>query len=169
MTDPRTARLRAAWRFLVTPSLGRSVLALLTVALVVLTAAQISTVVMSRRAAEFHQIVDHSEEIRLRARDVLNLLIDAETGQRGYILTGRADHLAVHHQAVEEIPQALDELTALTRDEPAQAQRVADLRRFTTDRLEVLRQGVAHYEAGRPGVAVEVVRTGRGAELMEAM
>ena len=169
MTDPRLAHLRAALLFLSTPSLGRSILALLTVALVVLTAAQISTVVMSRRAAEFHQIVDHSEEIRLRARDVLNLLIDAETGQRGYILTGRADHLAVHHQAVEEIPQALDVLSALTRDAPAQAQRVADLRRFTTDRLEVLRQGVAHYEAGRPGAAVEVVRTGRGAELMEAM
>jgi diguanylate cyclase (GGDEF)-like protein len=41
---------------------------------------------------------------------VASLLVDAETGQRGYVITGRDDFLLPYHQAVDALPGALAEL-----------------------------------------------------------
>src|SRR3954452_5237665 len=67
--------------------------------------------------------IDNSEKV-LRARDVLSSVRltrsevqDAEIGQRGYILTGRADYLSPYHDAIAHIPKRLDDLRELTADD----------------------------------------------------
>ncbi len=50
-------------------------------------------------------------DVRLDVRRLLRLMVDAETGQRGYLLTGREEYLAPYNQAVKEIGEVLRRLT----------------------------------------------------------
>ncbi len=60
-------------------------------------------------------------DVRLDVRRLLRLMVDAETGQRGYLLTGRDEYLAPYHQAVKEIGELLRRLTPHYSAQPQQA------------------------------------------------
>lgn len=165
----RPRQLSGLGHFLRTPSLSRTIVGLLTVAITLLLAANIATFVMIGRSAEFNAHVDHTQQVRLRSRDVLNLLIDAESRQRGFILTDNEADLVAYREAVEELPHALDSLEALTRDTPDEAQRVADLRRLTEGRFQVIEHNLALVQAGRRSEAIARIRAGQGRVQMDAM
>ncbi|MFP5341979.1 MAG: ATP-binding protein [Candidatus Limnocylindria bacterium] len=68
----------------------------------------------------------------------MTLLVDAETGVRGYLLTGDRTWLAPYDDAVARLPETLDGLESRLVDEPAQQRRLDDLRPLVDRRLEVL-------------------------------
>ena len=102
--------LSALSQFLRTPSVGRTVVALLSVALILLLLVNLTVFVMTRRTADFNETVDHAQEARLVSQQVLNRLVDAETGQRGFMLTAQPSYLAIHSEAVAELPGLLTTL-----------------------------------------------------------
>lgn len=71
--------LQALRQFLRTPTLGRRVAGLLTLAIVLLLASNIATFVMIQRTARFNDDVERAQQLRRHARTVLINLIDAET------------------------------------------------------------------------------------------
>lgn len=50
--------------------------------------------------------------------DLLALMIDAETGERGFLLTGRGEYLEPYRRAVTEIPQTVEQLKTTIENEP---------------------------------------------------
>src|SRR4051812_17740587 len=66
------------------------------------------------------QWVEHTMEVRTEIRRVLALAGDAETGLRGYLLTGRADFLQPYVNARKFMPEPLAKLRRLTSDSPVQ-------------------------------------------------
>src|SRR5262249_16695290 len=58
----------------------------------------------------------HTYEVIQRLERLLSLLKDAETGQRGYIITGQEEYLAPHRAATNEVGKVLAELKSLTVD-----------------------------------------------------
>ena len=54
-------------------------------------------------------------------------MTDAETGQRGFLLTGNINYLEPYHNGVEEAQRTYSELLRLTSDNPVQQQRLADM------------------------------------------
>ena len=92
------------------------------------------------------QAVVHANNVQASAEGALTLLIDAETGVRGYQATGEASFLAPYDEAIAELPRSLSALGALVADEPAQASRVGRVSSLATSELatlESLRQQVA--------------------------
>ena len=65
-----------------------------------------------RRTAEW---VQHTQQVQYRIEHLLRLAVDAETGQRGYLLSGREGQLERYVDARNEIPVSVNELTALTQ------------------------------------------------------
>lgn len=63
-------------------------------------------------------------------------LLDAETGQRGFILTGDNGYLVPYHQAQNRLRDDLDVLQSLIGDNPVQASQLATVRRLVSDRFE---------------------------------
>ncbi|MBE7502849.1 MAG: CHASE3 domain-containing protein [Verrucomicrobiales bacterium] len=59
--------------------------------------------------------------------ELLSLLQDAETGQRGYLLTGETRYLEPYRESIVGIRQDFHELRALTADNPAHQRRLARL------------------------------------------
>ena len=99
--------LPALLRFARTPSIGRSIVALLAGALVLLMAVNVTTFVMIQRTAEFNDQVERSQQVRRSARVLLLSLVDAETGQRGFLLSGQPDFLAPYSRAeISVVPPA---------------------------------------------------------------
>lgn len=112
------------------------------------------------------QWVVHSLAIRAQLMRVLALVQSAETGQRGYLLTGRDDYLAPYDQAFEQVPASLDRLSHLVYNEQRQ-QQVIELRRLVSAKLAELRSTVEEREAGHTEAALATVNSDAGLRLMQ--
>ena len=111
--------------------------------------------------------VNHSREVMAHLEGALLLIEDAETGQRGYLLTGDPRYLAPYTLAVGRVGGELAALAQLTRDNPQQVQTLATLRQASTQKLSELGQTVALWNAGQHDAALALVRSDRGLVLME--
>jgi CHASE3 domain sensor protein len=59
--------------------------------------------------------------------DLLTLMIDAETGERGLLLTRRAEYLEPYQKAITEIPKTVGQLKETIENEPGEKPRVERL------------------------------------------
>jgi signal transduction histidine kinase len=112
------------------------------------------------------QWVVHSLAIREQLMQVLSLVQSAETGQRGYLLTGRNEYRAPYDQAVEQVAASLDRLSHLVDNEQRQ-QQVMELRRLVSAKLSELRSTVEEREAGHTEAALATVDSDAGLRLMQ--
>lgn len=108
--------------------------------------------------------VTHTHQVRAGITDVMLSLTEAEAAQRGYLLTGDArfmNALADARRAGEVSLQAVEQLT---RDNPEQQGRLAELRAQMQARLGIIDQTVAaRRTAGDAVAAIRIIREGRGA------
>ena len=100
-----------------------------------------------REVATSVQWVSHTHEVLGQLEQVISTLKDAETGQRGYLLTGERPYLEPYEQAVPRLRGQLDQLGQLTLDNAPQTAHVLKLEQLTTERLAVLRQGIDRFQA----------------------
>jgi PAS domain S-box-containing protein len=73
--------------------------------------------------------VDHSDQVIAGGNRLIMLMVDGETGVRGYFLTHDAAFLEPYNRAQEVLPQQFDRLIALVHDNPAQTARLVQLRK----------------------------------------
>lgn len=161
--------LAALMRFLRTPTLSRTVVTLLAAAIVLLLVANTATFLMMRQTATFNRHVEDGQAVRMAAQRLLTRLVDAETGQRGFMLTGRRDFLAVHDEAIQDIPGLFEQLQDLTAGDADQAPRVEHVLELSRERLVIMERTINLAKVGRIGEAVQLARSGQGKALMDAM
>ncbi len=94
-------------------------------------------------------------------------LLDAETGQRGFLLTARADYLEPFQTAFDELPTELQELSDLVSDDPNQRRDVRELRQLATQKLAELRLTIDQRFKHETAAAVAVVRSDGDKRLMD--
>ncbi len=111
--------------------------------------------------------VARTHEVLREAEAVLSAVKDAETGQRGYLITGDEDYLQPYHDADDRVRDHLRQLKELTRDE-RQRQRIDELERKVESKFEELERTVALRHQGF-AAAREEVMTNRGYEEMQAI
>src|SRR4051812_39875641 len=63
---------------------------------------------------------DHTKEVMATLDGLLLAVMDVETSQRGYLLTGQEDYLDPFHRGMNAAPLALASLEQLTQDNPQQ-------------------------------------------------
>lgn len=111
--------------------------------------------------------VVHTHEVIEELERTSSLLKDAETGQRGYLLTGNPSFLAPYLASQHAIASQLHKLGELTGDNPGQQRALSALRDTITAKLDVMSESLRLYRTGAAQAAIDIVRTGRGAELMD--
>jgi len=96
-------------------------------------------------------------------------LTDAETGQRGFLLTGDDRYLDPYRQALTQIPASLDALgrAEASRRDTQQRQRIDRLKPLVQDKLDELGQTVELGRTQGLDAALAMVRGGRGRAVME--
>ncbi len=88
------------------------------------------------RVAHTHHVLDLTSE-------VMRVVVDAETGQRGFALSGDDEFLQPYKDAVARSNSLLASLRSETQDNPHQRQQIDQLARMIEARLARLQQGVA--------------------------
>lgn len=161
--------LPALLRFARTPSIGRSIVGLLAGALVLLLAVNVATFVMIQRTAAFNDQVERSQQVRRAAQALLLSLVDAETGQRGFLLTGRPEFLDPYSQAEISVPAHIEELHRLTADDALLEDQVAPMLRSAEDKVAELDRTLTLARTGRVDAALQHVRSGEGRALMDSI
>ena len=84
---------------------------------------------LSLQAQQADRWLRHSLEIESRLNQVQTLITDAETGQRGYLLTGRESYLAPYEAATRQLGLQLDALASETKNNPFHEQALRTLRK----------------------------------------
>src|SRR5690606_41945101 len=111
---------------------------LLALAILLLMAVNAATFVMIQRTAAYNDTVDHSQQVRLAAKDMLMLLTEAETGQRGFMLTARTEYLGLYENAVAKLPGVVEQIEQLAVGDQDQARRVAKVKGLYRERLKLM-------------------------------
>jgi CHASE3 domain sensor protein len=120
-----------------------------------------------RRDADFW--VRHALEVEARLNRIQSLATDAETGQRGYLLTGRLSYLEPYELARQRLAPEIDELATETADSATQQASVAKLRAATLAKLNELQATIDLKSAGKLDEAIATVNTDDGQRLMAAI
>ena len=108
-----------------------------------------------------------ASEATLAGERLLGALRDAETGQRGYLLTGQPEYLQPFRNAVASLDGQLTKLRGLLAGEPAQLDRVGRLQALIAQKIAELQETISTRDALGPGAALKTVETGRGQKTMD--
>lgn len=113
--------------------------------------------------------IEHTYQVMSTLETTLQLMTDAETGQRGYILTGDRSYLAPYSKALEEVGAMPARLRQLVHDSPVQLARVASLEHALKDKLEELASTIDIRERDGAARARADVSSNVGRERMDAL
>jgi signal transduction histidine kinase/CheY-like chemotaxis protein len=121
--------------------------------------------IASRMHAE-NEWVRHTLSVRNQIAQTLILLQRAESGQRGYLLTGRDVYLPPYQHAIAALPPALDEGDKLVGDNPVQVDAMKRMRQLVADKLRELIATIEERKNGHADAAVAIVNSDEGQRLM---
>lgn len=105
-------------------------------------------------------------EIRRQARELMLAVVDAETGQRGYLITRDEAYLDPYNVAVGNLSQTYQSLLALLGDNPAQRARIEGLVPDLDAKRAEMARTIELMSAGQNAEALALLRSDTGLELM---
>ena len=114
-------------------------------------------------------MVDHTHHVLAALETIISLAKDAETGQRGYIITGEPSYLETYNAALSAINEPVRTLEQLTRDNPAQQARIPVLKNRIVNRLNILEERLVLRKEKGLEAAREAILTGRGKAEMDEL
>jgi PAS domain S-box-containing protein len=111
-------------------------------------------------------LVEHTYQVLNGSGVLFSGIQDADSRQRGYLLTGEERFLVRYREVVLGERAAVQRLTALTNDNPAQRIRLAKLNALIDARLAQLETGISVRRDEGMRAAIDAVRAGEGAHIM---
>ena len=123
-------------------ALGYGVLLALLVALGIVFMANLSAVIK-----QFSFVIEHDAPVIANARELSNLVVDMETGQRGFIITGKEEFLEPYNAGAGEFQKLIDKEKELVRDNPSQVK--------VLEKIEGL---VDQWQQKQPGLRLQLGR-----------
>jgi methyl-accepting chemotaxis protein len=111
--------------------------------------------------------VTHTHDVLEHTAGVLSLLKDAETGQRGYVITGDEAFLEPYHTGSSGVLNVVKDLRKLTADNPNQQKRIDAAEPLINAKLAELKQTIDLRRAGNVDETVRIIRGGEGKRFMD--
>ena len=120
-------------------------------------------------ATESGQREAHSRAVMSQLDELLSSLKDAETGQRGFIITGQPEYLEPYHASVGLFAAQLERLRLLTAGNPRQQQRIAAFAQGAQERMAIARETIAVRQTQGLLAASEAVKALAGKKSMDQL
>jgi signal transduction histidine kinase len=124
-----------------------------------------------RRLDEVNQQITTSLQIQTLLNELRAFVADAETGQRGYLLTGDKRYLEPYKEVTPRITDSYAKLRDLVNanDGAAQRARVTNLNTLVGKRLAELEATLALFESSGGKAAMDLTKTGVGSSVMSEL
>lgn len=120
----------------------------------------------SLKLQEETALVERGLRVRLITMEIEKLLVDAETGQRGYLYTNDKAYLSPYNSAMNLLPERLEALKQRIT-EPRVLELSMGIPPLVEKRLTLLRDTIELQNAGKQARAREMVLSGQGLELTQ--
>jgi methyl-accepting chemotaxis protein len=111
--------------------------------------------------------VTHTYIVLEHVAGVVSLLKDAETGQRGFVITGEESFLEPYQAAGGSVGKLVKELRDLTDDNPNQQKRIAAMEPLIAAKLDELKRTVEIRRRAGFAPTAEVIKVGEGKKIMD--
>ncbi|KPF47359.1 CHASE3 domain-containing protein [Rhizobium sp. AAP43] len=144
----------------------RSTLLFLLIGTGILVGIIVATFGLVERTQETFTYILQERDIRRMSADLMQKLTDAETGQRGFVITEDELFLKPYEDSVGDIRQQLVRLEKAVKDRPAKAQRILELRSKVDAKLNELGQSVNLVRSGQRDEAIALTEADLGRVLM---
>ncbi|CAM2807158.1 response regulator [Rariglobus hedericola] len=115
------------------------------------------------------QTVAHTHEVIVALGDLLALVTDAETGQRGYLLTTDAQYLVPYNVALGNIDTRIGELERLIADNPDQQSILPIIKSNISVKLAELAETIETQRSRGANASLTLVRSDRGKNAMDSL
>jgi signal transduction histidine kinase len=126
----------------------------------------VSEITYSNTIAGLDRLRGERERIDL-VDDLLEVMLNAETGQRGYLLTGKQEYLAPLHKARKQLPLVRAELDAGLVSRPDRREAVNRLYELCLRKLVALDESIQRFDKGERVGPVESAKNDEGKLLMD--
>src|SRR5581483_8133369 len=123
-------------------------------------------IIAASSSMDADRLVEHSMLVRQALEQLIGTVREAETGQRGYLLTGDASYIEPSHAAKTRLPVLEGQLRQLTEKSPAHQQQLDELYPLIAAKMDELSSTIEQRQAGHPVVSLNLVRTSLGRNLM---
>lgn len=104
----------------------------------------------------------HSLQIQRELLGLLTSLIDRETGERGYTLTGNLDYLEPYNRSQNKIKLATHRIKALTSGDASQQKAIAEVERLVNENGIFLRKVVTARQSSGLPAAIALINSNKG-------
>jgi PAS domain S-box-containing protein len=129
--------------------------------------------IWSRQTAlEHKQQIDRARELLDQSNRILTILVDAETGVRGYNISYEPEFLEPYEQAITNLPNALDRFRQLAKNNPRQKQALEKIEPLVQQRMSILTKRITLIERQKPlGIQLPqtVTALNEGKQVMDSL
>lgn len=153
--QPRTAQMLAIAAFALT--------------LLVLVVGGFTVYGNARRTAADRELVVHTYTVMLKLESLLSMLRDAETSQRGYLLTSDPSYLEPYREALVKARGERSSIRELVSDDGAQVRRLEMLGQKVDRRIEEIEQSIQTRNSANLDSALTIVRANTGKATMDSV
>lgn len=142
---------------------------LLIVSLVAFLTCVLTIVLAARAEARFRDQASQAFDVMQVLDGIIVNALNAETGQRGYFLTGDEDYLDPYRVGMRDVVGHIDTFREMAGDEitPAQAEKLARLDTATRVKVGELQSSMQLFQDGKISAALDLVRTDAGKAAMD--
>jgi len=103
------------------------------------------------------------------ANRVLHDLENAETGQRGYLLTGNESYLSPYRQGIQDLDDTVLRLQQVVASDETSVELVRRIEHAKTDRVTELARTIELARSGNRAAAIALVQTNEGKRYMDGL
>jgi PAS domain S-box-containing protein len=123
----------------------------------------------ARLASESVAWVQHTFRVLQKVDALTSALVDAETGLRGFLLTGESTYLEPYRRALPLVMPTLDALRDATSDNPEAQRRIAEIAPVLKLKLAEMERTLERAREAGPAAGIEIVRSDAGIRIMDEL
>ncbi|MBK9201115.1 MAG: CHASE3 domain-containing protein [Candidatus Obscuribacter sp.] len=112
--------------------------------------------------------VDHTNQVIQRTKDCLIVLLNCETGQRGYVCTADKSFLEPLKKSELSVATSIAQVRQLVQDDSEETSRIVEIERLAKVKMDFVNQVLFVYQTS-PAAASALIATGQGKRTMDAI
>jgi methyl-accepting chemotaxis protein len=136
-------------------------------ALLILIGVSIIAYFSASRMVETANMVTHTHKVLEQLAGTLQAMVDAETGQRGYILTSDDAYQEIYKSGIDTVKNDIKKLRELTSDNPEQQRNLDKLEPIFKEREAALQQSIDTFKSKGLESARQAITAGKGKKAMD--
>jgi len=148
-------------------SLKKTVTALFGLLVLLTVSSFLLLVQLGQNSHEQNDWVLHTHEVLEESGQFLSHMVDAETGQRGFLLTHQNHYLEPYNTGILKARQSLNRLRALTIDNSSQQVRLNSIDKLMGKKFDELRATIELLQNDKGGEALTIVKSDVGKQFMD--